>query len=53
MNIVVKVSSQVGKWVNIKYTSSNARSRMKLDKLIDQYEKGHIEITNPEVLDIK
>ena len=47
----LKIMSQVGKWTNVKYTMSNAKSRIKSDKLKADYEAGIITLSNPEMLE--
>jgi len=43
--------STAGKWTNIKYTMSNAKSRIRSEQLKEDYENGKIEIVNPEALE--
>ncbi len=47
----LKIMSHVGKWTNVKYTMSNAKSRIKSDKLIEDYKAGIITLSNPEMLE--
>jgi len=47
----IRIMSTSGKWANIKYTMSNAKSRMRSDQLKEDYEKGIISVVNPGILD--
>ena len=47
----LKIMSHVGKWTNVKYTMSNAKSRIKSDKLREDYKAGIITLSNPEMLE--
>ena len=51
MKTTLKVLSNFGKWSNVKYMSSNAKTRMNTKKLIDDHKSGKIDIINPWMLD--
>jgi len=46
----IRIINTAGKWTNIKYTMSNAKSRIKSDQLKLDYENGVIAIVNPDLL---
>ncbi|MBT8233434.1 MAG: hypothetical protein HKO66_16135 [Saprospiraceae bacterium] len=48
----IKILSVNGKWANILYSSSNARSRQKIENIKEDYNKGIINVVNPANLDL-
>ena len=51
MKSSIKIMSNMGKWSNIKYVNSNARSRMSTKQLIQDHNNGKIDIVNPWMLE--
>lgn len=51
MKTSIRIISNVGKWSNIKYVSSNARSRMNTKQLNDDFKNGLIDVVNPWMLE--
>lgn len=47
----VKITDVSGSFVSIKYLSSNARSRIKKDDFIKDFQSGVFEVKNPSLLD--
>lgn len=47
----VKIVHQDSKWTKVKYTSSNAITRIKTEQLKEDYANGIIDLTNPDLLE--
>ena len=47
----VKVLDSTSSFVGIKYINSNSKSRMKMDDFMRDYERGILEVINPDALE--
>lgn len=47
----IRIKSTTGRWVNIMYISSSAKSRIPLQQLKSQIKQDLIDVVNPELLD--
>ncbi len=53
MNLpTLRILKSSGKFYNVKYTTSSAKSRISKKILHDHFEDGKIDLINPELLDI-
>ncbi|MEE9439153.1 MAG: hypothetical protein V3V14_09150 [Saprospiraceae bacterium] len=48
----IKIIDIKGSFVSFKYLSSNAKSRIKKDEFISEYEKGVFNVANPAKLEV-
>ena len=46
----VKVLDTTSSFVGIKYINSNSKSRMKVDDFIRDYDRGILEVINPDAI---
>ncbi len=47
----IKVTDTTSSFVGFKYINSNAKSRMKIDDFIRDYEMGILEVINPDAIE--
>ena len=47
----VKIMDVTSSFVSFNYLSSNARSRVRRKKFINDFQQGKIDVVNPELLD--
>lgn len=47
----VKILSSNEKWTTVLYPNSNARSRIRTSRLIQQYNKSRIDVVNPSFIE--
>lgn len=47
----VKILDVSGSYVSLRYMSSNARSRMKKDDFMKDYQSGIFDVKNPDALE--
>ena len=49
--VKVKIIEATSSFISFRYISSNARSRVRRQDFIDDYQTGKIDVANPEILD--
>lgn len=49
-NIAIRIISCGPKWTHIRYVSSNAKSRISTQKLIDDFKRNTVDIVNDSAL---